>query len=405
MTLSRKFFLLLALVLALCVTASFAAGRFVRSPAQVAADAAPPPPSVITSPVVEGHVTQAIVVRGSVARGAAVSIDGSAPEGAESVLTGRPLRVGDKVRAGMVLAEVSYRPIIALTGRIPMIRDLSVGSTGPDVAQLQDAIEALGWDIHDSSGTFGVSTAAALDSLYKSVGYRAPTQSDVSAAGGGDDGSDEKAPSDEGPGEARRSVGEPETNRPREVVVARKSELALINHLPGRVTAIATPVGGPAGDALMTVSTAPPTVRAFIAPAQRELVRTGDEVMLSSTSPAYRARARIARIGATVQDEQTKAFSVPLELIPAKTPPAGTLDQGIQVRISVGRHADSGMIVPIAAVYTIADGSTAVLKVADGRSEEVAVEVLETGSGRARILSEEPNRISVGDHVRVGASG
>lgn len=404
MTLSRKFLVLLGLVLVLCVASSFAAGRLVRSPAQVAADAAPPPPSILTSPVVEGYVTQAIVVRGSVTRGAAVSIDGVAPEGAESVLTGRPLRVGEKVRPGMVIAEVSYRPIIALTGRIPMIRDLSVGSAGPDVAQLQDAIQALGWDIHDTSGTFGPSTAAALEKLYESVGYSAPTQAPVEASGGDDVGSDD-GQSKSGTGEARLSSDGSAKSHPREVIVARKSELALINHLPGTVSAISAPVGGPAGDALVTISTAPPTVRASLAPAQRSLVQVGDEVMLSSASPAYRARARIAHIGATVQDEQTKAFSVPLRLIPAKTPPAGTLDQGIQVKIAVQRHADSGMIVPVAAIYTTGDGSTAVLKVANNGSQEVTVQVLETGSGRARILSAEPNTISIGDRVRVGVSG
>lgn len=400
MTLSRKFLVVIFLVVALCATASFAAGRLVRSPAQVAADAAPPPPSVLTAPVEQGYVTPAIVVRGSLVRGSSVTIDAMASEGAESVVTARPLRVGDRVRPGTVLAEVSYRPIIALSGRIPMIRDLTVGSVGPDVAHLQESIEEVGWAIDDESGTFGPSTAAAVENLYRSVGYEAPKQPAGSIADG------QGAPSDESDGNDAAAKARPgaSSSPARDYIVARKSELVLINHLPGKVAAISSPVGGRAGDALLTVSTAPPTVRALIAPAQRELVRVGDEVVLSSTSPPYRSRARIVHVGATVQDEQTKAFSVPLKLIPSKTPPDGILDQGIQVRIGLEKHAATGMIVPIAAVYTVSGGDTAVLKVDGGRTEEVAVRVLETGSGRARVVAEEPNALSTGDQVRVGAA-
>ena len=49
-------------------------------------------------------------------------------------------------RAGDVLVEVTGRPVIALTGPLPAYRDLVVGDIGPDVAQLEQALAAIGFD-------------------------------------------------------------------------------------------------------------------------------------------------------------------------------------------------------------------------------------------------------------------
>ena len=386
---ARKLLVIVVVVAALCLGAGFAAGRFVRSPEQVAADADPPAPTLMTARVSRGTVTRAIVVRGSVTRGGSVDVAAVAPAGVDPVVTRQPLRVGQSVRPGMVLTEVSYRPIIALAGRIPMIRDLAVGSTGPDVAELQRAIEQLGWTIYDADGVFGASTAAALTGLYDSVGYSVPTtpappapaQDDAPAARTG----------------ARTTVPD--------VVTARRSELMVVPDLPGTVAAVTAGVGAAASGSVLSVSTAPPLVRTSVAPSQRSLVRQVGTVVLQSASPRYRSRARITAVGATVQDEETGEFSVPLTLRPTKPLPEGTLDKGIEVRIDVGKAAAAGMIVPITALYTDPDGATAVVTVVDGQTSSVGVTVLETGSGRARIAPDDAGELAAGDAVRVGLTG
>lgn len=396
---SRKLLAIFSLVVALCLGAGFAAGELVRSPAQVAADADPPPPSVLTSPVTKGSVTRAIVVRGSVRPGASVSIDAVAPEGMDPVVTRQPLHVGQILRPGMVVTEVSYRPIIVLAGDIPMVRDLSAGSTGPDVSELQQSIESLGWGIYDTPGVFGPSTAAALTNLYRSVGYVVPTQP-AAVEPTGDGGTDDDGKSD---GKTADKAVAP--TDPPDVVVARKSELVVLARLPGTVAAAPAKVGAVAGEAVLTVSTAPPTIRASVSPSQRSLVREGDPVTLISASPQFRSRARITHVGATVQDEQSKAFSVPLTITPSKSLPDGTLEKGIEVRINVKKAAAAGMIVPITAIYTTADGATAVVKVTQAGTESIEVTVVETGSGRALIQPETVGELATGDQVRVGATG
>lgn len=389
MTPSRKLLVVTSAVAALCLGSGFAAGTLVRSPAQVAADADPPAPNVLTSPVTTGSVTRAIVVRGTVTRGSSVSVDAGTAEGTDAVVTRRPLALGQSVRAGMVLAEVSYRPVIALGGRVPMIRDLTVGSTGPDVAALQEAVRALGWAIYDSPGVFGSSTSAALTEVYESVGYEVPTRLVAAPA----------APQ----ASVSRSSADQDAARPVAQVVAKKSELAMIGGLPGTVTAMDGRVGATAGEGVVTISTAPATVRTSIAPSQRSLVEVGDPVSLSSASPQYRSRARVTQVGAAVQDQETGAYSVPLTITPAKPLPDGVLEKGLEVRIDVEKAADQGLIVPVAAVWTTADGSTSVSKVVDGRTVEVEVTVLETGNGRARVTAGSGD-LATGDPVRVGVA-
>ncbi|MFD0637284.1 peptidoglycan-binding protein [Catenulispora yoronensis] len=96
-------------------------------------------------------------------------------------------KVGDQIRAGQVLVEVSGRPIIALSGAVPAYRDLKPGMDGPDIAQLQAALKQLGHDCApDGAGHFGPGTKGALTALYTHLGYPVPTT-------GGANGSDDKA--------------------------------------------------------------------------------------------------------------------------------------------------------------------------------------------------------------------
>jgi hypothetical protein len=148
--------------------------RFMSTPAQLAASALPPAPSVITASVENRVVSNQIVTRGLVTSPNSVDLlreHGITP-GPANVVTAVPLSSGAVVTAGMVVVEISGRPQFVLKGAFPSYRDLVEGLVGPDVAQLRQALAEIGFSTDsDPAGTFGSETATAVSSLYSSAGY------------------------------------------------------------------------------------------------------------------------------------------------------------------------------------------------------------------------------------------
>jgi hypothetical protein len=180
-------------LVAVVAIASLAAGlvlsRFVVSPAELAAGAAPPAAGPITAPIEERVIENTITTRADVVYADAVDVkvDTTGLSG-PAVVTGHVPEVGSTLVAGSVALEVAGRPLIVLPGDLPVYRSLHVGLAGPDVLQLKAALASLGLDPGDlSSNVFDETTAAALDGLYRNAGYPSPAagpdvQQQVSAA-------------------------------------------------------------------------------------------------------------------------------------------------------------------------------------------------------------------------------
>jgi len=162
---------------ALCGVVGFLAGRTISSPADVAADAAPPEPSLITAPVELRRLSSSVVVRGNadLAGSVAVTVGGSfgPSTGGVAVVTGVSVQPGDVIAEGDVLVEVTQRPILALQGDLPMFRDLGPGSEGDDVEQLQDALNRIGIEV-PVDGVYSEATERGVTEMYRRVGYKAP---------------------------------------------------------------------------------------------------------------------------------------------------------------------------------------------------------------------------------------
>jgi hypothetical protein len=159
------------------LVAGLALSRFVVSPAQLAADAAPPASRAITAPIEEQVIENTITTRADVVYADAVDIkvDTTGLSG-PAVVTGHVPEVGSTLAAGSVALEVAGRPLIALPGALPVYRSLHIGLSGPDVLQLKTALVSLGLDPGDpASDTFDESTAAAIDVLYRNAGYPSPS--------------------------------------------------------------------------------------------------------------------------------------------------------------------------------------------------------------------------------------
>jgi peptidoglycan hydrolase-like protein with peptidoglycan-binding domain len=164
------------------------AGTRITSPEEAAARAAPPDASDVTVPIERRELESTVVARGDASYTGAVDVDLQFP-GLETtpVVTGKVPDVGDKVRRGDVLLEIIGRPVIALTGDIPMYRTLRPGMTGPDVKQLEKALDKLGLDPGTVDDTYTNSTGNAVAALFEKAGYDPPqpdpeVQADVDAA-------------------------------------------------------------------------------------------------------------------------------------------------------------------------------------------------------------------------------
>ena len=173
---------------------------FVQSPQQIAADTAAPPPTETTAKVVSQVLTSSVQMRGVVYPGTQYDVYPSAPEsdsaasgtgsaaggtaaggsaggGSSGVyISSLDVAAGKTISNGERLAVIDGEPMFALTGRVPAWRDITPGESGPDVAELQKALAALGYyDDGDTPGYFGTATQDAVAAFYEHFGYTPPT--------------------------------------------------------------------------------------------------------------------------------------------------------------------------------------------------------------------------------------
>ncbi len=82
--------------------------------------------------------------------------------------------LGQVIHQGRVLYRVSDRPVVLLYGSTPAYRTLSAGASGPDVADLNADLVALGYAtrarLSPTSASFGSATTAAVEKLQAALG-------------------------------------------------------------------------------------------------------------------------------------------------------------------------------------------------------------------------------------------
>jgi multidrug efflux pump subunit AcrA (membrane-fusion protein) len=152
-------------------------GQEIRSPAQIAAETAPPKASAITVPVERQVLSSEVIVRGTVRYGspqdvvlASSELKQSGSAGPSDIVTTPPRR-GSRVSEGMVSMSVSGRPVFVLRGAQASHRDLGLGSRGPDVRQLEAALARLGFSPGSVDGRYDGQTAAAVAAWYEDNGW------------------------------------------------------------------------------------------------------------------------------------------------------------------------------------------------------------------------------------------
>lgn len=149
-------------------------GRNLQSPAQAAANAAPPPASRVTVPVERRSLESRLVANGELQyeEPTPVRLAGNvgASAGATQVVTRAP-ELNTPLAEGDVFMEVSGRPVFVFQGDLPTYRGFEPGVNGPDVQQLEAALARLGFDPGPVDTVYDDATEAAIDALYLSKGY------------------------------------------------------------------------------------------------------------------------------------------------------------------------------------------------------------------------------------------
>jgi peptidoglycan hydrolase-like protein with peptidoglycan-binding domain len=389
--------------------AGIGASTWVKSPQQVAAEAAPPEPSTITAEVDRRVLKQTVVLRGSVAAGKTVNVAaGEAVEG-KSVVTRVTVREGQRVRAGAVVSEVSGRPIIALPGKIPAYRDIRTGAHGPDVRQLQQALRALGYGVADPPGRYGSSTRKAVERLFEARGYEPATDSGA-------------AP---GTGPATGSEGTPSTGRPRGPApldapratgrggaIVRSGEVAFVPKFPAVVAEVKAGLGAEVTGTILTLSSGDLVVRGTLSAADRKLVSRGKRVSILDEEGGREITGRVTTVGSFAKgDAKSDAASgdpasageqpgYPIVVRSEHSIPERLAGMEVRLTIETASTGHPVLVVPASAIFANADGSTRVVKVAGGGARQQIT--VRTGPSSGGFVAVESEGLAEGDLVVVG---
>jgi hypothetical protein len=146
------------------------AARQIKSPAQIAADTAPPQASLITAQVERRLLSSEVIVRGTGRYGKpeAISLPSSSLKTSTQVIS-RIAKPDAVLRERSVAMVVSGRPVFVLRGPTPMHRDLGPGDSGEDVRQLESALARFGYGPGAVDGRYDRATAAAVAQMYRSA--------------------------------------------------------------------------------------------------------------------------------------------------------------------------------------------------------------------------------------------
>jgi peptidoglycan hydrolase-like protein with peptidoglycan-binding domain len=122
-----------------------------------------------TAPVVRTDITRTQAVSGTITYGAPAPV---VVLGAPGVVTWLPVE-GTTVSRGKRLYAVDGRPTVLLLGAMPAYRTMTIGTSGPDVKQLEENLMALGYG-HSSNlvadGNFTSADASAVRRWQRALG-------------------------------------------------------------------------------------------------------------------------------------------------------------------------------------------------------------------------------------------
>jgi peptidoglycan hydrolase-like protein with peptidoglycan-binding domain len=406
-----------------------AAGSRLTSPADAAARTAPPKASQITVPVEKRALSAKVVSRGDASFDGAVNLRvETSGLRTPAVVTGKVPAVGSTIREGKALLEITGRPVIGLAGVLPMYRTLSPGSQGPDVLQLEQTLDRLGFNPGTVNSVYDSDTAHAVERLYSAAGYDAPapdeqlTQAVDAAKRNVDAARSALRQAQQALKQAKAAPPRPgqdtsvETGavndartRLDEALTAQSeanakagtplpvSEVVFVKTLPRRVDDVKVERGGVVNGTVMSVSGAALVVTIQVDAQTKERLKTGLPASfdLGDGTPIAATVRRITRSG--------DHFNV---VVAPKSLTASQLEQlrSANVRVTIPVKSTNGKVlaVPVAALSAGPDGSSRVEVQRNGNTDLVKVTVGLSADGYAQVTPVAGAKLAAGDQVVVG---
>jgi hypothetical protein len=410
---------------------------FVKSPQQIAADTAAPPPTATTAKVVSQVLTSSVQMRGVVypgtqydvypsapesdtaAGGTGSSAGGSAAGGGSAVGGGSQgavyisrldVAAGRAVSNGEKLAEIDGEPLFALAGRVPAWRDITPGESGPDVAELQKALAALGYYTGgDTPGFFGTATQDAVSLYYEHLGYTPP------ASGGVPLTDVIFLPSLPAKVIAVNGAKGQQPGQPFLELAARGS-LALTGELPPTYAGQVKPglkvkifdevTGIHATGTIAGVGTA-----TTIAPIGAIVNVGGGAASVSSAGSTGSGSAGSGSTGAAGAGGSSNSGGasppggtpfIPLTVTPSKPLPGALNGENVLVTVETGRTEGPVLTVPVAAIVTTASGTSYVTVAgANGKKAQIPVTPGISENGYVQVTPVRGGKLAVGEAVVV----
>ena len=399
------------------------AGAQVRSPADAAAAHRPPTASLITVAVEQRTLTATVTAQGTVAYGAPqpVTLTGSVAAG-DSASSPEPLitkvpAANRTLHEGDVLLEVSGRPVFVLTGKVPMYRTLTRGSTGDDVRQLRAALRRLLPSRHlSASGALDDSALNAVRAWYVKRGYQAAGPTSAQRA-------------------QLRQLEQAVTGAQGQALTDAKAELAdftktygvsiasgeilFLPRLPVRLTTITVKPGAAASGVIGTVADPALVVNGTVTPDDAGLLKVGMSATMEHTD-GDRFAATLSGMGASVavapdqssqgsgaqsgDDQGASVAGVPIRLKPKdQATMVQFAGQALKVSIKVGGTGHAVLSVPVAAVFTASDGQARVtVQDPSGAVHDVPVDAGLSTGGFVQITPATAGAVRAGSRVVVG---
>ncbi|MET8129168.1 HlyD family efflux transporter periplasmic adaptor subunit [Streptomyces sp. NPDC005231] len=438
----RRWVVVVAAGAALVALGGLGASLVIKSPAQAAAEAGPPPRDMLTAPVEYRVLVSSLITRGQVVAGqtARIAPQISGGEGASgAVITKIAAQTGSEVKQGQVLLEVAGRPVFALKGTVPVYRDLRPGATGKDVAQLQKALRELGHGTEgDPEGSFGAGTKGALTAFYASIGYDPrPAQDDGGAAldaaeatvkgaeraledtedaGTHGGGSPDKAVgrAREDLADARQAYAEAQAQSG---PMLPAGETVFLEGFPGRVGSVQGRVGDQVTGTAMVVSSGRLLVETYIPEYQKGLLRPGQPVEIHSELSGVTATGKVTSVADTMTTRGQSSgdggdkgdgavggeSGYLVRITPGEALDPRLTGQDVRLTIEAASTGDKALVVPVTAITSGADGRT-VVTVADdgGRQRRVEVRPGTSGDGYVAVEPLGKGALKAGDLVVTG---
>ena len=239
---------------------------------------------------------------------------------AEGTVTSLPA-MGQVISEGQVLYEVSGQPVVLLYGSTPAYRDLSLGESGSDIAQLDDDLVALGefptGATVPTSDTFDSATKYGVEKLQAALG----------------------------------------------VTLNGSLALGQFVFLPtaARVTSVSATLGAPtqAGQTVLAATSTTRQVSIALDAAQQSEVAAGDHVIITlpnnQTTPGV--ISSVGTVAAAASSDSTANSATVAVLVNLTDPGVTGSGDEVPVEVSVTTGAVSGaLVVPVDALLALSGG-------------------------------------------------